>query len=65
MNWDIIQGKWAELKGKAQIEWGKLTNDDLDVIDGRRKELASRIQDRYGIARDEAERQIDDWASRH
>ncbi|AHK43492.1 MULTISPECIES: CsbD family protein [Ensifer] len=65
MNWDIIQGKWAELKGKAQIEWGKLTNDDLDVIDGRRKELAGRIQARYGIARDEAERQIDDWASRH
>ncbi|MBP1886030.1 MULTISPECIES: CsbD family protein [Sinorhizobium] len=65
MNWDIIEGRWTEFKGKAQGQWGKLTNDDLDVINGNRKELAGRIQARYGIAKEEAERQIDEWASRH
>ncbi|MCA1403730.1 CsbD family protein [Ensifer sp. IC3342] len=65
MNWDIIEGRWTEFKGKAQVQWGKLTNDDLDIINGNRKELAGRIQARYGIAKEEAERQIDEWASRH
>ncbi|MCZ4090229.1 MULTISPECIES: CsbD family protein [Sinorhizobium] len=65
MNWDMIEGRWTEFKGKAQVQWGKLTKDDLDVINGNRKELAGRIQARYGIAKEEAERQIDEWASRH
>ena len=65
MNWDIIEGKWNEYKGKAQTQWGKLTDDDLDVSAGRRVELAGKIQQRYGIARDEAERQIEEWQSRH
>lgn len=65
MNWDIIEGRWTEFKGKAQVQWGKLTSDDLDIINGNRKELAGRIQARYGIAKEEAERQIDEWASRH
>ncbi|THK37957.1 CsbD family protein [Ensifer sp. MPMI2T] len=65
MNWDIIEGRWTEFKGKAQVQWGKLTDDDLDIINGNRKELAGRIQARYGIAKEEAERQIDEWASRH
>ncbi|WP_439630153.1 CsbD family protein [Shinella sp.] len=65
MNWDIIEGKWAEYKGKAQTQWGKLTDDDLDVIQGRRVELSGKIQQRYGLAKEEAERQIDDWAQRH
>ncbi|MBW9063770.1 CsbD family protein [Rhizobium herbae] len=65
MNWDMIEGKWNEYRGKAQAQWGKLTNDDLDMIAGHRKELAGRIQVRYGIAKEEAERQIDEWASRH
>ncbi|WP_082512044.1 CsbD family protein [Rhizobium sp. Root1204] len=52
------------MRGKAQAQWGKLTDDDLDVINGRRQELAGRIQVRYGVEKEEAERQIDEW-SRH
>ena len=65
MNEDRIEGNWKQLKGKAQAEWGKLTDDDLDVIEGRRTELIGRVQERYGIHRDEAERQVRDWESRH
>jgi uncharacterized protein YjbJ (UPF0337 family) len=65
MNWDRIKGSWNEYKGKAKQQWGKLTDDDLDVVDGRREELAGKIQNRYGIAKDEAERQIDEWQNRH
>ena len=61
MNWDRVEGNWKEFKGKAQQKWGKLTNDDLDVIEGKRTELSGRLQPRYGVARDEAERQIDTW----
>lgn len=65
MNWDIIEGKWNEYRGKAQAQWGKLTDDDLDQIKGRREELAGRLQTRYGMARDEAEREVDAWLARH
>jgi len=61
MNWDRIEGNWKQLTGKAKAQWGKLTDDDLDVINGRREELAGKIQERYGIARDEAESQVDSW----
>lgn len=61
MNWDRIEGNWKQFKGKAQQQWGNLTNDDLDVIEGRREELAGRLQERYGVAKDEAQRQIDTW----
>lgn len=64
MNWDRIKGNWHEFKGKAKQQWGKLTDDDLDVVDGKREELAGKIQNRYGIAKDEAERQIDEWQKR-
>jgi uncharacterized protein YjbJ (UPF0337 family) len=64
MNWDRIEGNWKQFTGKVQQQWGKLTNDDLDVIAGKRTELAGRIQKQYGITKDEAERQIDDWVSR-
>ena len=64
MNWDRIQGAWREYKGKAKQQWGKLTDDDLDQIEGNREELAGRLQNRYGIAKDEAERQIDEWSGR-
>jgi uncharacterized protein YjbJ (UPF0337 family) len=62
MNWDRIEGNWKQFSGKVQQQWGKLTNDDLDVIDGRREELAGRIQKVYGISKDEADRQITDFA---
>jgi len=61
MNWDQIQGNWRQLKGKIQANWGDLTDDDLDRIDGRREELMGKLQKAYGIGRDEAERQIDDF----
>lgn len=61
MNWDRIEGNWKQLKGKALEQWGRLTNDDLDVVAGRRDLLAGKIQERYGVAKDEAERQISQW----
>jgi uncharacterized protein YjbJ (UPF0337 family) len=61
MNWDRIEGNWKQFNGKITQQWGKLTNDDLDVIAGKRTELAGRLQTRYGVAKDEAERQIDNW----
>jgi uncharacterized protein YjbJ (UPF0337 family) len=61
MNWTEIQGKWKQAKGKVQEKWGKLTHDDLDVINGRREQLAGRLQETYGYAKDEAERQIKDF----
>ena len=61
MNWDRIEGNWKQLQGKMQEQWGKLTNDDLDVVAGKRDELAGKIQAHYGVARDAAEKQIDKW----
>ena len=61
MNWDRIEGDWKQFKGKVQQQWGKLTNDDLDVIKGNQTELAGRLQKRYGFAKDEAQKHIDSW----
>jgi uncharacterized protein YjbJ (UPF0337 family) len=61
VNWDTIAGNWKQFQGKARQQWAKLTDDDLELVKGKRDELAGRIQERYGIAKDEAERQIDDW----
>jgi len=61
MNWDQVEGKWKQYKGQAKEKWGKFTDDDLDVIDGRRQQLVGRIQERYGIARDAAEKQADEF----
>jgi len=61
MNNDRIQGRWRQIKGKVKEQWGKLTDDDLDVIDGRREQLLGRIQQRHGLARDEADRQVRTW----
>jgi uncharacterized protein YjbJ (UPF0337 family) len=64
MNWDIIEGNWRQLKGKALEKWGKLTEDDLDRLDGKRERIVGRIQEVYGISKDEAERQVNDWGTR-
>ena len=64
MNWDRIEGNWKQVAGKAKLQWGKLTDDDLDVIAGRRDVLAGKIQERYGIAKDEAEKQLSAWESK-
>jgi uncharacterized protein YjbJ (UPF0337 family) len=61
MNWDQVAGKWKQYKGQAKEKWGKMTDDDLDVIDGRRQQLVGKIQERYGLARDAAESQADEF----
>ena len=61
MNWDVIEGNWKQAVGKAKAQWGKLTDDDLDIVGGRRDQLAGKIQERYGIAKDEAEKQLAAW----
>jgi uncharacterized protein YjbJ (UPF0337 family) len=64
MNWDQIEGNWKQFKGKARQQWGKLTDDDFDKVGGKREELVGRVQERYGIARDAAERQVEEWEAR-
>jgi uncharacterized protein YjbJ (UPF0337 family) len=59
MNWDQVEGTWKQSKGKIRQKWGKLTDDDLEVIAGKRDQLIGRLQVRYGIAREEAEKQAD------
>lgn len=59
MNWDIVEGNWKQFKGKVKAQWGNLTDDQLDVIAGKRVELAGRIQEAYGVTLDEAEKQIE------
>ena len=61
MNEDTFKGQWMQLKGKIREQWGKLTDDDLDQIQGRSEQLIGKLQNRYGIARDEAQRQFDAW----
>ena len=61
MNSDILQGKWEQLKGEARVKWGKLTNDDIDQIEGQREKLVGKLRERYGLAHDRAERDVDEW----
>ncbi|KJS09800.1 MAG: hypothetical protein VR73_01205 [Gammaproteobacteria bacterium BRH_c0] len=61
MNDDIIAGKWKQLKGKARENWGKLTDDDFDKAEGTREYLVGRVQERYGVAKDDAERQVKEF----
>lgn len=58
MNWDIVEGNWLQFKGKIRARWGKLTNDELDLIAGKRLELLGKIQELYGLTIEEAESQI-------
>jgi len=61
MNWDTIEGKWTQFKGKVRAKWGKLTDDDVDAIGGRKDQLLGKLQERYGYKKDQAEREIDSW----
>lgn len=65
MNRDILEGNWKQLRGHVQRQWGKLTNDNLDVIAGKRDVLAGRLQEAYGITKDEAEKQIKAFEARN
>jgi uncharacterized protein YjbJ (UPF0337 family) len=61
VNWDIIEGKWKQMKGAVKQRWGKLTDDELDQLAGHRDKLVGKLQERYGINKDEAEKQVDEW----
>jgi uncharacterized protein YjbJ (UPF0337 family) len=62
MNWDRIEGNWKQFTGHAREKWGKLTENDWSVVAGKKDQLVGKIQERYGIRRDEAETQADEWA---
>ena len=64
MNADILKGQWKEIKGEVKQKWGKLTDDDLDVIEGRRDELEGRLQKHYGYAKDKVRAEVDSWLRR-
>ena len=61
MNWDRIEGNWKQVVGKARAQWGKLTDDDFNIVAGRREQLAGKIQERYGVAKEDADKQISEW----
>ena len=61
MNWDQVEGNWKQLKGCVKEQWGHLTDDNLDVITGKRDQLAGKIQEAYGISKEDAEKQIAEW----
>ncbi len=61
MDWNRVEGNWKQIKGSVKEKWGKLTDDDLDVINGRREQLEGKIQERYGLQKDQAKSEIDTW----
>ncbi len=62
MNWDQVEGKWKQLKGAARERWGNFTDDDIQSLTGKKDQLVGKIQERYGIAKEEAEKQADSWS---
>lgn len=64
MNWNTIEGNWKQFRGKIRQQWGKLTDDDLDRIAGKRTELIGRLQERYGKTREAADEMVDEWLAR-
>jgi len=64
MNWDRVAGNWRQFKGNVREQWGRLTNDQIDVIAGKRDQLAGKIQEAYGVSKDEAERQVKSFEER-
>lgn len=65
MNWDQIEGRWTQFSGQVKEQWGRLTDDEITQINGNRDQLVGKIQASYGVAKEEAERQVDDWCARH
>jgi uncharacterized protein YjbJ (UPF0337 family) len=61
LNSDVLKGKWQQLKGEARIQWGRLTDDDLDQIQGNAEKLAGKLQERYGYAKEQAQREVDEF----
>lgn len=64
MNWDQIKGNWTEFKGKAREKWGELTDDELQEAKGERDQLVGLIQEKYGKAKAEAEKEVEEWQAR-
>ena len=64
MNWDIAKGQWKQMTGSVKQQWGKLTDDDMTRIEGDRDRLVGIVQERYGVAKDDADRQVRDWEAR-
>ncbi|SDF62376.1 CsbD family protein [Sulfitobacter delicatus] len=65
MNWDRIEGNWKQMTGAAKAQWGDLTDDEITETRGNREQLVGKVQERYGVAKDEAERQVDDFAAKY
>lgn len=63
-HWEQIAGKWKQFGGEVKKQWGKLTDDELMQVNGRREVLAGKIQEKYGIAKEQANKQIDEWANK-
>jgi uncharacterized protein YjbJ (UPF0337 family) len=63
MNSDQFEGKWKQLKGNVKQRWGKLTDDDVTALSGKKDELIGKLQERYGITRDQAQKEADEWAA--
>lgn len=61
MNWDIIEGKWKQMKGEAQTNWGRLTDEDIDRADGNREVLEGILQEKYGKTKDDIRKEVDTW----
>jgi uncharacterized protein YjbJ (UPF0337 family) len=61
MNWDQVEGKWKQVKGSVRQQWGKLTDDDLNYINGKRESLIGKLQERYGYAKEDAQKHADEW----
>ena len=61
MNEDVFKGQWTQFKGRVREQWGKLTDDDIDRIEGKSEQLIGRLQERYGWAREDAQREVDSW----
>ncbi len=64
MNWDDIEGQWKIMKGKVKEQWGDLTDDEIDMIGGKKDQLIGRIQKRYGMAREDAAHQVEEFERR-
>lgn len=62
MDWNRVEGNWKQFKGSAKEKWGKLTDDDLDVVNGKREQLEGKIQERYGYGKDQVKKELDDWS---
>jgi uncharacterized protein YjbJ (UPF0337 family) len=65
MSWDVIAGNWKQLTGKVKEQWGKLTDDDIAKIAGKREQLEGVIQEKYGFGKDKAKAEVDEWVAKH